>query len=225
MRFDVRWVAALLVVAGCSQPIETIDSGPGPDTQVDDTDDDTNDDTNDDTDDDSDTEEDSDTEPGFCDLTLSSPAPGTAGGQAGACVTEEIKCGDVIEASNEGGSTHYTKEIYESQACSATENTGHDFDAPERVYFFVHEPNSSATITLEASCTNELKLRALKYMEGDSCIPEGYYLQVCERNYAAGYNQPQVINIDAAENYGFWDVIVDGRDGAMENFKLTVECD
>ena len=145
----------------------------------------------------------------------------TTGAPAGpACVTSTIACGDVIDASTEGGSVAIDSEVYESAFCFIPYN---DHDGPERVYAFTMDAQQmTATITLDAPC-GDLALAAMRWEDTDIC-PSGD-----EHGIAHCEGQP---DSDSAENllYGDGDpdrflISVDGPAGTSAPFRLSITCD
>jgi len=211
-----------LLVGGCSQPLISDSSGPDPSTGTDHgtggtggTGVDTGDTGG----------SDSATEPPltYCDDLLSTAPPSGLGG-FGACLSGEIFPGDTIIATNDGGSTHYNRPMYEDWFCASTESVTAHYDAPERVYYFAQPPHSRCTFTLDKTCNRNLEMRLLMHMESDTCPVQGDNLVNCERDSSATVWENQVKSVDAAQNGMFYDVVIDGRNGAIDNFKLTVTC-
>ncbi len=214
-------VGLLLTFSACSQELG-VDTNVAPPTDTD-TDTDADSDTDTDTDTDSDADTDTDTGPDFCDETPSTSSPG--GTAYGACVTGEIERGDLIESTNEGGSTHYDKGMYEDWFCASTEAATTNYDGPERVFRYSQGPNNICTITLTKECSKDLEMRIFRLFGGESCPNGDNGLVVCNRDAASGQWDDQSVRLTTTTNGYDYDVVVDAKNGKIANFTLEVECD
>jgi hypothetical protein len=211
-----RWLSLLILVAlqggaGCSGSLHPDDSEGDTDT---DTDADTDADT--DTDTDTDTDADTDTDIVDCRADYATPDPGDAGGSnSGECTTDQVYCGDLIQATTVGGSTHYDEEHYEAFPCGA--NPGDDWGMPERVYAFRLPEGEAVRFTFYGPC-DDMLMRIVQN-------------SVCGEPRSANCLVPSVRGTDGGYYYDIpsgamrdWEIIIDGRDGAEGNFAFRVEC-
>ena len=145
----------------------------------------------------------------------------TAAPAGPACVTATIGCGDVIDASTEGGSTDIDSEVYESAFCFIPYN---DHDGPERVYAFTFDTEPTyATITLEADC-GDLSIAALRWSDEASC-PSGddHGIANCEGTTDSD-GATLTLYTDGSDPDRYL-ISVDGPSDAERAFRLSVTCE
>jgi hypothetical protein len=215
-----RWLSLLILVAlqggaGCSRSLHPDDSEGDTDT---DTDADTDADT--DTDTDTDTDADTDTDLVDCRAEYPTPDPGTLGA-GGECTTDEVFCGDFIQATTIGGSTHYDSEHY-SQAGAG--QLSEDWDAPERVYAFRQQVGDAARITLYSPC-RDISATACQGWECTDADSSEIQLNDCANLTVRGEDSSVYRDLPAPTSGARdWEIIIDGRDGDAGNFALRIEC-
>jgi hypothetical protein len=180
-----------------------------------DTDADTDTDADSDTDSDADGDTDTDTDADLCDASLSSASPGGPG-----CYTGVLSCGDVVEATNEGGDSSYVGEDWESWFCTPNLDR-HDYDSPERVYQMFIPARTTATFDFATPC-EDLDLFVLYWADEDTCPTSGAITPECE----AADNEEDRDTVSVWSDVGAqYLVIVDGRDGGTGNFRVSVTCE
>jgi hypothetical protein len=225
------WTIWLAITSlGCSNEFNTNDTEVPEDTGRDDTVDTTPEDTEE-TDTRLPDDSESDTTPGFCDEDLSAlmVAPGSAG--LGACISEEIfaprtnaSAPVVIEGTNAGGSTHFTKEMYSAWHCASTEASSAHYDGPERVYFLYQPAGSELWVKFGKECHRNLEMRILRHAENDTCANENNNLIFCERDASSGTSGDQLVKLVTTTNPQFWSIVIDGRNDTVANYTLELEC-
>lgn len=205
------WMVLFVVLAGCDF-ISVKPSG-GSDTGSADADTDTDADTDADSDADSDTDTDVDT--ALCDESLSTADPGGP-----ACFTDTLGCGDVVEATNEGGESGFVGEDWESWFCTPNLDRW-DYESPERVYSMFIPADTTATFDFETPCA-DLDLFVVYWQDEDSCPGSGSSIRECETVDEEGNGG----HVSVWSDVGAWYVVaVDGRGGETGNFRLSVDCE
>ncbi|MFT4621564.1 MAG: hypothetical protein ACI8PZ_000216 [Myxococcota bacterium] len=150
-----------------------------------------------------------------CDDPFPTPDPGGVG--EGACVTEVLTCGDVVEATNTGGSTHYGTSFGEQfEQCSGSA-FGDDFDGPERV-FKVEVP--AGIIAIRPRLESCERSWLMYFRDGAGCRND--LIDAC--GYAVDgtfFNQYGDILLGNARTV--W-LVVEGDNNDGGNFRLSIEC-
>jgi hypothetical protein len=150
-----------------------------------------------------------------CDTPIATPDPGGVG--EGECVTDVLTCGDVIEASNFGGSTLYGTSFGEQfEQCSGSAYDD-DFDGPERVYKVVIPDGYTAMRPRLESCSASW---LMYFRDGAGCRDELIF--------ACGYAEKgtfydQTTDILLGNARTVW-LVVEGDDNDGGNFRLSIEC-
>ncbi|MCK6502819.1 hypothetical protein L6R53_05375 [Myxococcota bacterium] len=156
------------------------------------------------------------TEDPICDLDIGTGAPRQA------CVTATLACGEERVDTLVGGEAAFGAEEYEAWYCSYT--GGDPWAGKERVYAFTHPGTGNVTFTLDSPCA-EMDLAVLRwgYWATDGECPSGSSTLVseCEMDDGAGGGSVTVWNNEPADYL----VIVDGVDGALDNFSLSISCE
>ncbi len=207
------WIglSVALFAAGCSKELNPDSGDDGPGTGiVDGTEDE-------------DTSDDVDTDPiddalVNCRSEYDTPEPGGVPG-FGECTTDQIYCGDFIQATTVGGSTHYDTEHY----LAATFATGSEnWDAPERVYSLRQPVGQSMRVTFYGPCAD----MGIGVCSGWDCDePEEVRSGDCSSlgtiDSDGGMYRDYPSTTSGVREF---ELVVDGRDGAQGNFGLRVEC-
>jgi len=212
-----KWVAMIAAVGAvsCSRPFQT-ETGTGGDADTD-TDTDTDVDTDVDTDTDTDTDT---TEPPIvdCRADYATPVPGSIAGLA-TCQTGELFCGDFIQATTVGGSTHYDETIYEPAGAGTSLE---DWSAPERVYAFRQPVNTPIRVSLYSPCRDINILLCLGWECSDA---NGVSQSSCNAALEFDADGARFRDLPGpTSGPRNWELIVDGQDGDSGNFALRVEC-
>jgi cysteine-rich repeat protein len=122
--------------------------------------------------------------------------------EAGMCVpSQAAHCGDVISASNDGAGSNDRVDLY---SCRTWNESG-----PEMVYTFSPTTSESITLSLNGMTGGDLDLFLIQagVCAPDQCVASGN----SELTYA----------VTAGETYF---IVVDGYDGAVSPFELSVQC-
>lgn len=163
-----------------------------------------------------DTDADTDTEvdTALCGETFSTAAPGGP-----SCFTETLSCGDVVEATNDGGDSTYVGEDWESWYCTPNLDRW-EYASPERVYSMFIPARTTATFRFESPCA-DLDLFVLYWQEEDTCPGSGTSITDCETVDDEGSGGETSVWSDDGARYV---VAVDGRGGETGNFRISVDC-
>jgi hypothetical protein len=154
-----------------------------------------------------------DTDADLCGDSLSTDGPDSS------CFTGSLRCGDVLEATNEGGDSDFVGEDWESWFCTPNLDRW-DYDAPERSYTMDIPAGTTATFDFATPCA-DLDLFVVKWQE-DSCPSSGVSIRECESVDDEGNGGSVSVWSDVGAQYL---VIVDGRGGETGNFRLSVSCE
>lgn len=207
-------LAIVMLGVGCSKELLPETGDPegtdNPDTDTRDPDSDSNDG-------DSDTNEvDDDIVDCRADYQTAAPGSGTSGGE---CTTDQLFCGDFVQATTVGGSTHYDTDQYE-QAGIATGSE--NWDAPERAYTLRQPVGQAMRITFWGPCDD----MDVAVCQGWECSDTAEVQQNdCSALLTRG-DEGSFYRDFPAPSSGVreFEVVVDGRDDAQGNFALQVEC-
>lgn len=138
------------------------------------------------------------------------------------CVTDTIGCSQERVDTLVGGDSDFGAEEYEAWYCTYT--GGDPWSGSERVYAFAHPGTGNVTFTLDSPCA-EMDLAVVRwgYWATDRQCPTGASTLVseCEMDDGGGGGSVTVWNNEPADYL----VIVDGVDGAQDNFALSVSCE
>lgn len=167
-----------------------------------------------DSDADADGDSDADTDADFCELSLAEDAP--AGPD---CVTENVGCGDEIEATTAGGSSAFVGEDYTSWFCF-TNVESHAYDGSERVYAIDLAETDIAHVTLESPC-DDVDLAVVSWTPEDTCPTSAANLSTCEGGDREGGDSARLDGDIGAR----WLIIVEPKRGEDTNFRLRIECE
>jgi len=133
------------------------------------------------------------------------------------CVSETIKCGDIIDSTTQGGGMFFGDDFFQHGQCTPQRN---DYElSPEAIYQLRLQPNVKAVIRLDSNCA-DLDPFAVAWT-GSKCPNADSTIRECEFDDKAGGG---TITITTVENPQVYLVGVDGKYGAAANFRLTVEC-
>lgn len=205
---------AVLAVVGCSRNIQVDDTGLGDDTGSS-----TNDTGNDDTGETGTPVGDVD-----CEVNTGTPAP-NGGAGADYCITAPtLVCGDSIVGTNAGGTAIADKEVYTLWTCNpGTIGTDADWTAPERFYEFFVPDGRQVEVKLYTDC-GDLWLRAVR--SNDECPV--IYSKNCEVPVVNEQSEEQTVTLtNPAGGAGGdlrYEIVIDGLNGAVGNFKLEIDC-
>lgn len=149
-----------------------------------------------------------------CDELFETPDPGANG--LGACVTDEIACGQTVRGTIRGGSTVFANEPDLAwEQCSGQGPFGDDLGGPERVYRVDTAGYDYVSVRL-VSCE---RTQLLWYQTAQVCPEETL---ICSYITVDG-STDQSDDIVLSGSGVMW-FVVEGLAGADGNFELTVEC-
>ncbi len=149
-----------------------------------------------------------------CDDSFATPAPGEAG--AGSCATGVLSCGDVIEATNVGGSTFFGTDVGEQFWQCSGSASGDDFDGPERVYELTGLSSMRSVTAQLESCEQSW---LMWFRTGPRCSEDELF--ACSPALGTFHDQTAEILLGGAETVWF---VVEGNDNDGGNFRLTINC-
>lgn len=133
------------------------------------------------------------------------------------CLSGELRCGDVIEGTTEGGESSWNDRFYAAKFCLPALD---DHGGPERVYKLVVPAYTHVSLWLESDCV-DLDLIAAAWEYDGRCPGESHTVPLCEADNNVGG--------DRVEIYEFRDrgylVAVDGKHRATGTFRLHVSCE
>ncbi len=137
----------------------------------------------------------------------------------GECTTDQLFCGDFIQGTTVGGSTHYDTDQY----LAALFATGSEnWDAPERVYQLRQTVGEVIRVTLYSPCQDIVMgvcagwdCQETEAASAGDCSSLG--VREPDGSYRREFPAPSA----GVRNH---ELIVDGRDGAQGNFALLIEC-
>lgn len=154
-----------------------------------------------------------------CEEPFDTPAPGELGG--GACVTDVISCGDTVQGTNLGGSTHFGSAPGEQFGmCAGSASQTNKLDGPERVYRMDIPAGTSGLSVRLKSCTRSM----LFWYQGSACSTSS---ETCSyAPYGSFYDQHGDIFLSDTgihEDRVMW-FVVEGYEQDGGNFTLSVDC-
>lgn len=152
------------------------------------------------------------------------PAPGSTG--LGSCVTQEVTCGDVIYATNTGGSTIYAYDYWEEQQVLGPYLGDTEvWDGPERSYVFRGLQEGEGVRLRVESCM-DVWATWIRYGDvgGEFCDLDPFtQAGAWESSNGPRERWTDRVNPSSAAGYDF-EFQIEGLFGAEGNFELTVEC-
>ncbi|MFT6161788.1 MAG: hypothetical protein ACJA00_004386 [Myxococcota bacterium] len=137
----------------------------------------------------------------------------------GECTTDQLFCGDFVQATTVGGSTHYDTDQY----LAALFATGSEnWDGPERVYQLRQNVGEVIRVTFYGPCADmKLGVCAGWDCEETEAVQAGDCSSLGERDSDGGMFREFPAPTSGVRRH---ELIVDGRDGAQGNFGLRIEC-
>jgi hypothetical protein len=142
------------------------------------------------------------------------PAPGEAG--LGECVTGTLACGETVHGTLAGGSTVFSSQHdLAFEQCSG-HSTGDDLDGPERVYR-LDVPSNFRYVSMHLSSCETTQI--LWYQTDQVCPTE--HVACSYVGVHGGYEQSEDILLGSSGVLWF---VIEGLEGAVGNYTLTVEC-
>lgn len=148
------------------------------------------------------------------------PEPGWLGG----CVTQEVGCGEEVLHTLEGGDTLYDRSFWEAQqALGGLVNHSADaLDGPERVYVIRPDtPGRSVEVRVESCFDAWASWRRYADVAFEWCDVDDHWATAGH----FGGKSPRVRTYPFLhQENNQYEIIVEGLDGAVGNFRLVVEC-
>jgi hypothetical protein len=143
------------------------------------------------------------------------------------CYTQEIRCGQSILMSTEGGTSYYDMDLYRDWY-----TTGHnrsDYTGTERVFYFWHPGSSDSTLVeaefrLESPCENmDLLYFRLPSSDAPACYGSGHNISGSDISDENSLTD-EILEIEDSSPV-LYIVIVESRDASKPGpFVLTADC-
>ncbi len=136
------------------------------------------------------------------------------------CVAGRIACNDVVEGYSGAGERHYTDKFYGGAKCVPRK---HRYDvAPEMIYRLKLQPNTEAIVELVSDCA-DLDVFGFRWEEKGTCPKDRHYERIpeCEMDDSPRGGR---IKLNAVNKPVTYLVGVDGKKGAVGNYRLSVTC-
>lgn len=134
------------------------------------------------------------------------------------CAVAVIGCGATVEGSNAGQGKRFDDAFTTAKYC--TPQRHHYGDSPEAIWALDVPENTKVDVVLRTECA-DLDLFSIRWAEASSCPSAGSQTGECEASTRKGDDTVRITTVDRAERHLVW---VDGKDGAIGNFKLEVRC-
>lgn len=148
------------------------------------------------------------------------PDPGWLGG----CVTQEVGCGEEVLHTLAGGDALYDLGFWEAQqALGGLVNKGAEvLDGPERVYVIRPDtPGRSVQVRVESCFDSWASWRRHGDVAFEWCDVEDHWATAGH----FGGGDPRVRSYQFLHQANIqYEIIVEGLDGALGNFRLVVDC-
>jgi len=116
------------------------------------------------------------------------------------------------------GSSRFSDEFYVAKQCGPQRN---GYTGPESVYALSIPPNTRAAVFLESPCA-DLDLSSVLWTETDRCPTVDHRTGGCEMDQGSGTDKVVIATVARAESHL---LIVDGKEAAKGNYRLSVVCD
>ncbi len=152
-------------------------------------------------------------EPVECDPPIPTPSPNRTG------VVGTLSCGDVVEGNTSVGNSIWNDQFYVHSAyCTPAV---HYYDqAPEVIYRLQVPPNNEATVRLDSNCV-DLDVSMVAWQDQQTVPNDKHSIAECQMDDSSGSGTVLGTAVDKPYTYL---VGVDGKKGAVGNYRLTVTC-
>lgn len=142
------------------------------------------------------------------------PAPSPKG-----CYIERISCKSVIEANNASGFRQFDETFYQSQKCTP-ERHGYA-EGQDSPYALDLPPNTWADIILTSDCA-DLDVFSATWDKPTKCPTASHTnINQCEADTSRRGGSILITTVNKPEKHLVW---VDGKHGAVGNYRLEVKC-
>lgn len=152
-------------------------------------------------------------EPVECDQPLPTPA-------ARSGIIGTLTCGSVVTGNTAGGNHRWGDTFYQKSFCTP-ERHNYD-DAPEAVYALELPANVQADVRLDSNCV-DLDVVAVGWQDKHSVPNTAHHVRIreCEMDTSRGGGNVRMTTVNQPQRYL---IGVDGKEGAIGNYRLTVKC-
>ena len=151
------------------------------------------------------------TEPIDCDNDYPAPTPK-------GCYIEKISCDSVIEANNESGFRHFDETFYQAHYCTP-ERHGYA-DGQDSPYVLDVPPNTWVDVVLTSDCV-DLDVFSASWDKPTKCPTASHTNINCEADTTRRGGSITITSVNRPEKHLVW---VDGKHGAVGNYRLEVKC-
>ena len=136
------------------------------------------------------------------------------------CVAGPIRCGDIIEGHSGVGEKRWNDDFWRGSRCVPA-NNGYA-DSPEMVYRLKLPTNREAIVTLVSDCA-DLDVFGFRWEEKATCPSNRHAERIneCEMDATARGGKIKLSSVKKPVTYL---VGIDGKKGAVGNYRLSVEC-
>jgi len=133
------------------------------------------------------------------------------------CISGALACGSVVAGTTLGGDSAFDDAFYAGAFCFPA---GDHHAGSERVYTLTTPEDTEVVVHLTSSCV-DLDLAAVAWDYEGSCPTEKHLISECEGDAKRGGDG--TVRIESFSPRGYL-VVVDGKNGAVGPFTLSVEC-
>ncbi len=141
----------------------------------------------------------------------------TPGPPAQGCVSGALACGATVAGTTLGGDSAWDDEFYAAAFCFPP---GDSHSGSERVYTLTAPTNTEVTIQLSSSCA-DLDLVAVEWNYDGACPTARHLVPECEGDSKRGGDG--IVRLQTFTPRAYL-IGVDGKNGAVGAFELTVSC-
>lgn len=142
----------------------------------------------------------------------------TAAPEGPECLSGVLSCGDVLEATTEGGTELMESDTYQDAYCFVPFE---DYDGAERGYELIVPPDTLVEITADFKC-EDMAIAAFAWSDEDRCPYEGAGIYICEGKEVSSGGTITVLPDTVSTRYV---VVVDSPSGNEAPFSLKVVCE
>lgn len=139
------------------------------------------------------------------------------------CITKELRCGDVVEGNNRMGRSQFDTDFYRSATCYAISPPGGN-SGPEMVYRVRVPSRHNAYAKLVSDC-GDLDVFAMRWNDKDLECPKPQHAARVGECQADTSPRGGSAKMSATQKDETYLVAVDGKGGAVGNFRLEIACE
>lgn len=133
------------------------------------------------------------------------------------CVTKELSCGDQVKGHTDGAQNNWDDEFYKGKFCTPFPS---GYSGAERIYLLKLPTQTVADLWLDSPC-KDLDLFTLRWRYDGRCPTTSHRASECEADTRSGGGHVRIVTTTREEEYL---VAVDGKQGALAPFGLSIDC-